>query len=80
MTQTSEDPGMLVRVLVIPVFKRHWALHAWSEPVSKQPVDWRAGKTLQDKLKLAGRSINDGVSELPPGPLPAAVDCRFLRR
>ncbi len=63
---------MRVKVLVIPVYRRHWVYHAWVE----QPKDaafeallaqpwWRAPGSLQDKLNVLTVQMNGKASLLP---------------
>jgi hypothetical protein len=56
------------KVLVIPVFRRHWLYHAWQEggaaQASSEALDWRNGKTAGEKLQLLGLQARQRVRGL----------------
>ena len=56
---------MSVRVLVFPVFRKHWLFHAWhesAETASSTLKDWRSGVNLEEKLQLIGQQSSEWVS------------------
>jgi hypothetical protein len=61
---------MRVKVLVLPVYKRHWMFHAWLEgELASGPGGfkegeawWRHGSTVQDKVQALTFQVNQSVS------------------
>ncbi|GAX80380.1 hypothetical protein CEUSTIGMA_g7819.t1 [Chlamydomonas eustigma] len=48
------------KVLVLPVYRRTWLLHAWNEATTNQAIsapDWKTGASLQEKLSMASLQI-----------------------
>jgi hypothetical protein len=66
----SRAQPLRVKVLVVPVYKRHWMYHAWLEgelasgPAGLAEGDawWRHGSTVQDKVQALTFRINQSVS------------------
>jgi hypothetical protein len=61
---------LLVQVLVLPVYKRHWMYHAWveSEPLllgqggaAAEEAWWRQGSTVQDKAAALSTRVTHSV-------------------
>lgn len=55
-----------VRILCVPVFKRHLLWHAWTDSSndassSSAMPDWKTGKSLQEKLGLARQQFSHKV-------------------
>lgn len=57
-----------VKVLVLPIFRRYWLWHAWTDPAAEQAVqaakalpDWRQGVGLEEKLQLLGTQLSQRV-------------------
>lgn len=61
---------MRVKVLVLPVYRRHWMYHAWLETEflggaakgkGEPEAWWRQGTTLQDKVQALSVRFNQSV-------------------
>lgn len=50
---------MAFNVLVVPVYKRYWLLHAWKVAAGSKgpPPPWHQGESVGDKLKLLRKQI-----------------------
>ena len=71
------DPGPRVRVLVVPVYKRHWLLHGWvdasdatilkdsSDAVASSSSDQTLDifQQTQRRVQLLGKQLGDTVSQ-----------------
>ena len=62
------------KVLVLPVFRRYWLWHAWTDQAaeaaaaSKAIPNWREGVGLEEKLQLLGTSLTQRVRLLRSQP------------
>ncbi|KAJ9521118.1 hypothetical protein QJQ45_022869, partial [Haematococcus lacustris] len=64
---------MRVKVLVVPVYRRHWMFHAWVDGTGEQLASkgeaewWKQGSTLQERASALGahlnRKLNSTVSQ-----------------
>ena len=66
------------RVLLVPIFRRHWLWYAWGErtaaaaiagagraaaaAAAKPPRNWRQGQNLEEKMQLLGQQARAWVS------------------
>lgn len=57
--------GVPVRILVLPIFRRHWCFHAIEDLQATQRlaseasnIEWRKGANLEEKLSLLGTKIS----------------------
>jgi hypothetical protein len=60
--------GVPVRILVLPIFRRHWCFHAIEDLQATQRlaseasnIEWRKGANLEEKLSLLGTKISSIV-------------------
>ena len=75
------------KVLVLPVFRRYWLWHAWTDQAaeaaaaSKAIPNWREGVGLEEKLQLLGTSLTQRVRLLtePAEDLQAASQAASVR-
>ena len=61
--------GIPVKILVLPIFRRHWCFHAIEDASAAQKLaleasnlKWRDGANLEEKLSLLGTKISSIVS------------------
>lgn len=61
--------GIPVRILVLPIFRRHWCFHAIEDAGAAQRlaleasnINWREGANLEEKLSLLGTKLSSIVS------------------
>ena len=61
--------GVPVKILVLPIFRRHWCFHAVEDVQAAQKlateasnIEWRKGANLEEKLSLLGTKISSRVS------------------
>ncbi len=57
---------MRAKVLVVPVYQKHWLYYTWGEAspseLSAELQPWTTGATLQEKATLLGKTINQKAS------------------
>lgn len=59
---------MRVKVVVVPVYRKHWLYHAWTEAMpqasqAESTIDWRKGATLGDKVQLLKKNLDYKVND-----------------
>jgi len=61
--------GVPVKILVLPIFRRHWCFHAIEDMQAAQRqaseasnIEWRKGANLEEKVSLLGTKISSIVS------------------
>ena len=61
--------GVPVRILVLPIFRRHWCFHAIEDAGAAQKlaleasnIEWRKGANLEERLSLLGTKLSSIVS------------------
>ncbi len=70
-----------VKVLVLPVFRRYWLWHAWTDQAAeagaaKTVANWKEGVGLEEKLQLLGTELSQRVRSQLPLLTAAGVGCR----
>ena len=57
----------LTKSLVVPIFRRYWLWHAWTDAsvaASRPPLKpWKEGSTLEEKVSLLGQNITNTVMQ-----------------
>ncbi|GFR49757.1 hypothetical protein Agub_g11917 [Astrephomene gubernaculifera] len=58
---------MRAKVLVVPVYQKHWLYHVWSEhtaaeTAAQRSLHWSQGGSLQDKAVLFGKEVSNKIS------------------
>ncbi|GIL54817.1 hypothetical protein Vafri_10503 [Volvox africanus] len=54
---------MRAKVLVVPVYQKHWLYHVWLESTAgdaaaEHPTNWTNGKSLQEKASFLGKELS----------------------
>lgn len=54
-----------VKVLVVPIYKRYWLYHAWSEGQAEaaaiEGLDWRKAGSIQEKFDILKKQMQQKV-------------------
>ncbi|GLC47190.1 hypothetical protein PLESTB_001622500 [Pleodorina starrii] len=57
---------MRAKILVVPVYQKHWLYHVWSETTAaeaaERPVHWTLGTSLHEKAALFGKELSYKVN------------------
>jgi hypothetical protein len=63
---------MRTKILVVPVYQKHWLYHVWTESsaaeAAERPLHWTEGASILEKANLYGKELNFKVMNVKIGP------------
>lgn len=64
---------MKAKVVIIPIYQKHWLYHAWSEATAaeaaaERSLHWTQGTNIQEKASILQKEVGQKVDMLVFGP------------